>query len=117
MALEIFFFAFFLSDLNPNPKQRRIHVKTMEPRIKIFGAKNFKKKNSRSLKLHQEKILKVRKKFLQSKIIHGKILETEGKNSHSQKFSRKIPAAKILTKKNSGVENPIGKNFFSRKSL
>ena len=95
--------------------------KTMELRIKIFGAKIFQKKNSRSLKFHQEKILKARKKFLQSKIIPGKILELREKiptvkNFHEKflqpKFSQKrFLEWKILSGKNFSVENPYKKKI------
>ena len=87
----------------------------MEPRIKIFGAKNFKKKNFRSLKFHQEKILKDRKIFLQSKTIPGKILELTEKiptviNFHEKflqpKFSQiRFLEWKILSGKIFSVEN------------
>ena len=90
----------------------------MEPRIKIFGAKTFRKKNSRSLKFHQEKILKAREKFLQSKIIPGKILELSETIPKVKNFYEKFLQPKFSQKnKIPGVENLIGKKFFQSKIL
>ena len=83
----------------------------MESRIK-----NFQKKNSRSLKLHQEKILKaILGKNSGSEKYTWKNPGTEGKISHSQNFHEKFLQPKF-SQKISGMEILSGKIFFSRKS-